>query len=407
MQASFPINWTTDSLASSQGGSTSNTRDSGFVEVAQTSQDIFVTDATLVPVDSYLGPEAVEGGFIHEPLRTEATSGLALNQASDEIDMDQPSRNGSTFSSGAWESLMNWSPSTAPTVLAMDERPSDRFSPPWTTVPSPTNDVLPVLRGVEGEGGSLSKISHVQSENDRPVTCANFDPSSALLPLLLMKAHMEQDFCSDPRSRVLSRGSDLDKLFDIVHSEWLGLELDNVVCWISETVSKNIRQHQARRRTNKLTSPFEERREPPSQRGRSGDEIETNNKVQLIGKSRAQSKSHRGVLRVCLSNIRDRGTLLDALDVLTVTFIPMERRRTIGICATFINVMSEVRSPRISPRLRTFNVVPDDSEIINCVKRNDLDGLQTLFDKREASPRDVDSGGFSLLSVSVYLENSR
>ena len=68
--------------------------------------------------------------------------------------------------------------------------------------------------------------------------------------------------------------------------------------------------------------------------------------------------------------------------------------------------MSELRGPKISPRLRTFNVVPDDSKIISCVKHNDLDGLQTLFDKREAAPTDVDSGGFSLLSVSVYLENS-
>ena len=407
MQASFLLNPTNDSPDPRQGGYTRNAREPGFVEVVQTSQDELMTDAALVPVDSHIDSEAVEGGFIYEPLGTEARSGLDLNQASDDIDMGQPSRNGSTFSSGAWETLMNWSPSTASSILAIEERSSDRFSPPWTIVPSPTIDVMPLLRSVEDEGGSLSKISHVQSEHDQPVTCAHFDPSSALLPLLLMKAHLEQDFCSDPRSKVLSRGSDLDKLLDIIHSEWLGLELDYVLCWISETVSRNIRQHQARRRTNKLASPFEERREPPPRRGRSRDEIETNDEVQLIGKSYAQSKSHRGVLRVCLGNFLNRETPANAPEALRVFFIPKECRRTIGLCATFNNVMNEVDGPRMSPRLRTFNVVPDDSEIIRCVKRNDLNELQTLFDKQEASLTDVDSRGFSLLSVGVYSENGK
>ena len=407
MHASSLLNPTNDSFNPRQGGYTHNARESGFVEVAQKLQDVLTTDAALMPVDSYLGPEAVKGGFIYEPLSTEARSGLDLDQASDDIDMGQPSRNGSAFSSGAWESLMNWFPSTAPSVLAMDERPSDRFSPPWTIVPSPTTDVMPVLRGVEGEGDSLSKITHVQMAIDQPITSVDFDPSSASLPILLMKAHLEHDFYSDPHWKIFSRGSDLDRLLDIISSEWLRLELDNVIGWIFETVSKNIRQHQARRRIGNSASPFEESREPPAHQGRTGSEIKTKDEVQIVGTSYALSKSHKGVLRATLGNFPSRETSANTQRALKVSFIPKERRRTIGLCATFNNVMNEVNGPRMSPRLRTFNVVPDDSEIIRCVERNDLNGLQTLFDKREASPTDVDSRGFSLLSVSVYSENGR
>ncbi len=210
MQPSFLINSTNYSLDPRQDGYARNTNDPGIVEVAQTSQDILMTDATLVPVDSSFGPEAVKGGFNpngYEPLSTEATSGPDLNQAFDDIDMDEPSRNGSTFSSGAWESLMNWSPSIAPSVLAIDERSSDRLSLPRDTVPSPTTDVMPLIRSVESEGGSLSTDLHVPIANDQPITCAGFDPSSTLLPLLLMKAHLEQDFYSDPHLRDFFTGS--------------------------------------------------------------------------------------------------------------------------------------------------------------------------------------------------------
>ena len=265
---------------------------------------------------------------------------------------------------------------------------------------------MPILGDVESKGGSLSTQVQIQLGNGQPITCENFDPSNALLPLLLMQAHLGRDFCSDYHSKVDLRGSNLDKLHGITHSEWLKLELDNVICWISERLYKTIRQHQAQRRIGKFASHVEKDREPSAQRRRSDDKIETNDDLQSIGTAYAQTYTHRGALRVRLGKIRDRGTLADAPEILTVTFVPEDCRRTMGLCATFIDVMSEANGPRISPRLRTFNVVPDDSEVISCIKRNDLNGLQLLFDKREASPTDVGSRGSSLLSVSVCLENS-
>ena len=369
-----------------------------------------MTAATVGSVDSLSGPGAVEGGFnpnAYEPLNTEATSILDQNQASSDMGIGQPSRSGSAFSAGAWKSLVNWSSSPASSVLAVDERSSERLPLPRDTVRSPTIDIMPLLRGVESEGDSLSTELHVQVADDQPITCAGFDPSNALLPLLLMKAHLEQDFGSDPYRRGCSHGSNLPKLLDTVHSERLRIELDNVICWLSETVFKDIRQHQARRQTGKFASPFKESREPSAHRRRSGDTIETNDEVQSIGRSYAWSKSHRGVLRVTLGNVLDNKQHANTPEALTVSFMPKDRRRATGLHVALFNVMREIRGPRISPRLRTFNVVPDDSEIVKCVRRNDIDRLQTLLDKGEASPTDVDSRGFSLLSVSVSLESSR
>ena len=369
-----------------------------------------MTDAALMSVDSYFGQGTFEGGFKPtecEHPRTDATSGLYLAQAPNDVVMSPPSSSGSTFSSGVWASWMNQSPTPAPSVLPVDERSSTRLLLPRNMIRSPAADVAPILRDVENKRDSLSMGFHVQSGNDQPITCENFDPSSALLPLLLMKAHLGHDFCSDHHWKVDSRGSDRDKLHGMIHSEWLRFELENVICWILESVSKDIRRHQARRGNGKFASPFEESREPSAHRRRGSDKIETNGEVPIIGSSYARSESHNGILLVTRGKFLNRETPANALEALTVSYIPKEYQRTIGLCATFVNVMSEFSVPRISPRLRTFNVVPDNSEIISCIKRNDLNGLQLLFDKREASPTDVDSRGFSLLSVSIYLENVR
>lgn len=60
-----------------------------------------------------------------------------------------------------------------------------------------------------------------------------------------------------------------------------------------------------------------------------------------------------------------------------------------------------IPEPRICPHIKAFNVIPENSEVIRRVSRNDLPGLQELFDNREASPLDVDPRGSSLLSASL------
>ena len=406
MQTSFLMNWADDSLDPSQYGYTHNTSESGFVEVAQTSQNVLTTGAILGLVDSLSGPEAVEGGFrpnAFEPSNTEATSMLDQIHASSFIGTAQPSRSGSDSSARDWKSLMNWSPSLAPSIVAIAERSSDRLSLPQDTVPSSATDVLPFVTGDQIERGSYGTVFRVRIAKDKPVTCAGFDPCSGLLPLLLLKAQLEQDLYSDPRSNYYSCGYELAKLFDIVHSEWLKLELDNVVCWISDRVSKEIRGRQVRRSVESLGSPLEDSRELSKHRRRSSNKSETADGFKMLETTRTLTESHNGVLSVTLGTLLNQEVSANAVDVLKLSFMPKECRRATGLHVTLFNVMREIRGPRISPRLRTFNVVPDDSEIVKSVRYNDIHRLQTLLDKGEASPTDVDSRGFSLLSVSVSL----
>ena len=86
-------------------------------------------------------------------------------------------------------------------------------------------------------------------------------------------------------------------------------------------------------------------------------------------------------------------------DVITVCSIPQDQQRTLGLIASFALNSSPFRA-RISPHIRTFNVIPTRSPIIECVKKNDLEGVQKLFAEGQASPLDVDPKGNSLLQVS-------
>lgn len=86
-------------------------------------------------------------------------------------------------------------------------------------------------------------------------------------------------------------------------------------------------------------------------------------------------------------------------DVITVCSIPQDQQRTLGLMVSFA-LNTAPFGARISPHIRTFNVVPTRSPIIECVKKHDLEGVQKLFAEGQASPSDVDPKGNSLLQVS-------
>ena len=89
---------------------------------------------------------------------------------------------------------------------------------------------------------------------------------------------------------------------------------------------------------------------------------------------------------------------VDSNHLITISFMPRSVERTPGIR---VRVSRMIGGPAISPQIDTFNIVPDDSAIIQCVRKNDLRGIQTLFDHGAASARDVDPRGISLLHVST------
>lgn len=89
---------------------------------------------------------------------------------------------------------------------------------------------------------------------------------------------------------------------------------------------------------------------------------------------------------------------IDLNHLITISFMPRATERTPGLCARLSKIKG---GPAIAPHIDTINVIPDDSPIIQCVRKNDLRGIQTLFALGAASARDVDSVGRSLLYVSI------
>jgi len=87
--------------------------------------------------------------------------------------------------------------------------------------------------------------------------------------------------------------------------------------------------------------------------------------------------------------------------MIALTYLPAQTSKTQGLEVTFTQPPQGIWETRICPSIRTLNVIPNDSEIIRCVRMNDLQGMRLLFDRKEASPQDVDEAGYSLLSVSI------
>ena len=85
-------------------------------------------------------------------------------------------------------------------------------------------------------------------------------------------------------------------------------------------------------------------------------------------------------------------------DVVIVCSIPNDPQRTIGLMVSCA-LDTPPFGARISPQIKTFNVVPTGSPIIKCIKKHDIEGVQKLFAEGQASPLDVDPRGNSLLQV--------
>lgn len=86
---------------------------------------------------------------------------------------------------------------------------------------------------------------------------------------------------------------------------------------------------------------------------------------------------------------------------IALKYFPTQTPGTQGLEVTFTQPPQSIWESHICPSIRTFNVIPKHSEIFRCVQMNDLQRVRLLFDSKEASPRDVDEAGHSLLSVSI------
>lgn len=69
------------------------------------------------------------------------------------------------------------------------------------------------------------------------------------------------------------------------------------------------------------------------------------------------------------------------------------------------SIASAISTGGFDIKLRAYSVVPYDSPVFELASRGDIEGLLDLFDRRLASPFDIDENGRNLLSVSSDLQN--
>ena len=324
----------------------------------------------------------------------------------------QLSRASSTHvSSKDWRRYFDFSPSMrsssgAPALASRSPRSPSR---PLSTIRGRIKCSDNMIRASRERQRSQSMTSQ---QSDGPVAFFAFDgmdPESIMLPLQLLRtSYIEYlEIGSIWRSR-FSWGSTLDHLYSTLHGNWLSLEMEELLCLSYELSAQAIRRRQAARPVSSdgiclLSTPEDDREcerpktaRQPIEHGNS----ETDLRLQLT--SRIQRSTSIGRLIIEFSTPPQDSPYVDTSDVpcvINMSFIPKRQQRTIGISAIFQKYLSASQPCSIPPRLRTFNVIPKDSQIIDCIRENDILGVQRLFTEGKASPLDVDSCGFSLLSV--------
>lgn len=262
--------------------------------------------------------------------------------------------------------------------------------------------------------GSQSKTSEQFNGRLTFLASDHTDPESVMLPLQLLRSNFIESVELVPsvwsiRRNGISQGSTLDRLYSTLQSTWLSLEIEELICRSYELSAQAIRRRQAARPVTSngtslpLTLEDDHEYEAPKTGCKPIQERDSDNRPKLKLTSRTWHRTSMGRLNIEFSTPPAESPYVDTSDVpcvVNISFIPRSQQRTIGIAAAFQKYSSISQGCRISPRLRTFNVIPDDSQVIHCILENDLLGVQRLFTEGKASPLDVDSGGFSLLSVS-------
>ena len=88
----------------------------------------------------------------------------------------------------------------------------------------------------------------------------------------------------------------------------------------------------------------------------------------------------------------------------TVQFIPAQSLIQLrGVELSVANRQDQRGYYQICPLLSTFAVVPKDAEVFRFVGKNNIEGIQNLFQKRLAAPSDRNKDGTTLLMVSSLL----
>lgn len=233
--------------------------------------------------------------------------------------------------------------------------------------------------------------------------CPDVDPEKLILPLQLLQKQFAIPLDEKLLKKCTWAGSSLNLLFELIDSEWLRLEIEDLVCWSYAASLRAVQQRQAGRRVSVSgTTPDISSGYQSIPRGQDVRKNSFEPELPARDTSYFLKRSRKGVLRVQLCtasrevlNISDSAPPI----IVTVSFMPKTKRRKMGVSAIFTKPWNTLVKSQISPFLKTFNVIHQESKIIMCICGNDLQGVHRLLERKEASPLDVDEWGFSLLSV--------
>ncbi len=282
--------------------------------------------------------------------------------------------------------------------------PPDSFLFDFSTSPLPKYRSHGMLQPLDRENSPLLSQESAYGRALDPSIFEGSNPEEIVLPLHLLKLCLPVHFNWDSMGEHVASASYLADLFELVNSMQLSLEIEDLLCQSFELSARSIRERQASKIG--IESDIYHRTRSPEARFQHSRPHSDGCIRQMVQEMERNGTHHlrwavsKGTIKLRLTPRKDMSLGLIPRPILCVSFIPKDDKRTAGVTISFSWAQDGGLGYSLGRFVKSVNVVPADSEVIQCVSRNDLRSLQMLFDKHEASPLDVDPQGFSLISVS-------
>ena len=233
-------------------------------------------------------------------------------------------------------------------------------------------------------------------DNFSVITFSGTDPEAIITPVQLLKSQLStliQDHRSIQRNWHYVYKCLMLRLLQKIGSEWLLDGIKKLLLSTYEAAASSARHNIAAESPitdESLILSSEEHRNDQANRQSSS----------LQAKFTTYCDEY-GTLKIGLGTISKSTDIhgQQSLSSVNVSFFPDAKIRTTGVSVTFVRMPEITTSKPIPWHITTVNVVPENAEIIRCVQQGNLHAVRRLFQKGEASARDVDPRGFSLLSV--------
>ena len=247
-----------------------------------------------------------------------------------------------------------------------------------------------------------------------PSLFEGYHAKEVVISLQFLKRYFPVHLTCDSLDEHIRYVSPPAKLINLINRMKLHLHIEDLLCQSFKEFARNIRARQGLRAGHRADQSYGTK---SSQVSIQRSVYYGNNRIRIISQ-KALEKKEKALIHLMwatsIDNIKLRLAAMGDLSsesnpqfALHVSFMPRDEKRTIVISIDFEGAPDNRPAYSLGRYIKTINVVPQESDIIQCVSRNDVRSLQILFDKREASALDVDPQGFSLLSVSILSTSVR